>query len=99
MKLGEGGEAFFVFETSEEIPESLQTSPVISPASSPQRLAVQQNATVSIFQEPEFLDLNLDGSSSESPKKAASALAPRPTISDSARTKSDFGEYELLPPK
>ena len=35
MKLGDGGEAFFVFETSNDIPEALQTSPLISPASSP----------------------------------------------------------------
>ncbi|KAJ1327901.1 lipin, N-terminal conserved region [Microdochium nivale] len=31
MKLGEGGEAFFVFETTETIPQSLQTSPLASP--------------------------------------------------------------------
>ncbi|KAJ5901749.1 hypothetical protein N7495_002277 [Penicillium taxi] len=52
MKLGEGGEAFFVFETTDEIPASLQTSPLVSPASSP---------TVpigdSVLPEPEFLDL------------------------------------------
>ncbi|KYK54691.1 SMP2 protein [Drechmeria coniospora] len=35
MKLGEGGEAFFVFETTDNIPESMQTSPLVSPASSP----------------------------------------------------------------
>lgn len=35
MKLGEGGEAFFVFETTDTIPASLQTSPISSPASSP----------------------------------------------------------------
>lgn len=35
MKLGEGGEAFFVFETTENVPASLQTSPLVSPASSP----------------------------------------------------------------
>ncbi|KAI7629288.1 hypothetical protein KC322_g23211, partial [Hortaea werneckii] len=32
MKLGEGGEAFFVFETDERVPEALRTSPVVSPA-------------------------------------------------------------------
>lgn len=35
MKLGEGGEAFFIFETTDTIPPSLQTSPLSSPASSP----------------------------------------------------------------
>ncbi|GJD02867.1 nuclear elongation and deformation protein 1 [Colletotrichum higginsianum] len=35
MKLGEEGEAFFVFETSDTIPRDLQTSPLVSPASSP----------------------------------------------------------------
>jgi phosphatidate phosphatase LPIN len=37
MKLGEGGEAFFVFETSAAIPAELQTSPIASPASSPEQ--------------------------------------------------------------
>lgn len=30
MKVGEAGEAFFVVETDEEVPEELQTSPVMS---------------------------------------------------------------------
>lgn len=53
MKLGEGGEAFFVFETTDTIPQSLQTSPLVSPASSPP-LNPQQAG----LQEPESLDLN-----------------------------------------
>jgi phosphatidate phosphatase LPIN len=35
MKLGEGGEAFFVFQTEGDIPEHMQTSPIVSPAQSP----------------------------------------------------------------
>ena len=35
MKLGEGGEAFFVFQTEGDIPEDMQTSPVVSPTQSP----------------------------------------------------------------
>lgn len=31
MKVGEAGEAFFVFETDIDVPEDLQTSPIISP--------------------------------------------------------------------
>ena len=53
MKLGDGGEAFFVFETSDDIPESLQTSPLVSPASSPP-LAARDGQPVG---EPDFLDL------------------------------------------
>ena len=29
MKIGEAGEAFFVFETTEEVPEDLLTSPLL----------------------------------------------------------------------
>ncbi|KAF2859360.1 LNS2-domain-containing protein [Piedraia hortae CBS 480.64] len=36
MKLGEGGEAFFVFETKENVPAGLRTSPPTSPMASPQ---------------------------------------------------------------
>jgi phosphatidate phosphatase LPIN len=54
MKLGEGGEAFFVFETTEEIPASLQTSPLVSPAASPK---IPGEDLASSLQEPEYLDL------------------------------------------
>ncbi|MCJ1246960.1 hypothetical protein MMC30_004171 [Trapelia coarctata] len=60
MKLGEGGEAFFVFETSDDIPESLQTSPVISPTTSPHGLAAQNTSSGASWQEPEYLDLGSD---------------------------------------
>lgn len=65
MKLGEGGEAFFVFETSDDIPESLQTSPLVSPAASPNSLSVRNAISGPGLQEPEFLDL------SDTPKKPA----------------------------
>jgi phosphatidate phosphatase LPIN len=35
MKLGEGGEAFFVFQTDGDVPEDMQTSPIASPDQSP----------------------------------------------------------------
>ncbi|MCJ1420664.1 hypothetical protein MMC32_007023 [Xylographa parallela] len=57
MKLGEGGEAFFVFETSDDIPESLQTSPIISPTTSPKASGTQSADSASSLQEPEFLDI------------------------------------------
>src|SRR5436309_11068385 len=55
MKLGEGGEAFFVFETTENIPASMQTSPLISPASSPSNAVTDQTATP--LTEPTYLDI------------------------------------------
>lgn len=56
MKLGEGGEAFFIFETTDQIPESLQTSPLVSPASSPPN-ASTEHLTPSALAEPTFLDI------------------------------------------
>jgi phosphatidate phosphatase LPIN len=56
MKLGEGGEAFFVFETSDNIPEAMQTSPLVSPASSPPLAA--EGSNLSSLSEPDFLDLD-----------------------------------------
>lgn len=58
MKLGEGGEAFFVFETSDTIPEDLQTSPLVSPTSSPP-LSVEDPSN-SGLQEPDFLDISTE---------------------------------------
>lgn len=53
MKLSDGGEAFFVFETAYTlgIPRDFQTSPVISPSASPSSMATEKTS------EPEFLDL------------------------------------------
>lgn len=57
MKLGEGGEAFFVFETRGEVPESLQTSPLVSPQQSPRGEVVVDPSTL---QEPDYLDIGTE---------------------------------------
>ncbi|KAF2839356.1 LNS2-domain-containing protein [Patellaria atrata CBS 101060] len=57
MKLGEGGEAFFVFETSASIPEDLQTSPLVSPASSPEPRPVEVVTPTQELPEPDLLDI------------------------------------------
>ncbi|KAI9730366.1 MAG: hypothetical protein M1834_005876 [Cirrosporium novae-zelandiae] len=60
MKLGEGGEAFFVFETSEEIPEGLQTSPLMSPTTSLQSSPQSRpsEAGPQSLPDPDFLDIS-----------------------------------------
>ncbi|KAL4948066.1 Lipin/Ned1/Smp2-domain-containing protein [Aspergillus filifer] len=64
MKLGEGGEAFFVFETTDEIPASMQTSPIISPISSPK---TRSEENLPSLQEPEYLDLDQSKGGSHPP--------------------------------
>jgi phosphatidate phosphatase LPIN len=64
MKLGEGGEAFFVFETSDNIPEAMQTSPLVSPASSPPLPA--EGSNFANLSEPDYLDLDTVGGKSRS---------------------------------
>lgn len=73
MKLGEGGEAFFVFETTDAIPQSLQTSPLVSPATSPILQPERALSTSALHEEPAFL--RLDGESD----KAKATAAPTPT--------------------
>ncbi|KAI0975449.1 LNS2-domain-containing protein [Xylaria arbuscula] len=58
MKLGEGGEAFFVFETSDKIPQSLQTSPLVSPETSPSLAPAGRAGVSSSLQEPDLLQLD-----------------------------------------
>lgn len=74
MKLAEGGEAFFVFETSDNIPEAMQTSPLVSPASSPPLVA--EGADTSSLTEPDFLDLDVQGG-----KTRSGSLTTRPGVS------------------
>jgi phosphatidate phosphatase LPIN len=78
MKLGEGGEAFFVFETTDEIPASLQTSPLVSPTTSP-KMRSEENLSSSL-PEPEYLDLD----------QSKAAVRP-PLVSRGARAASDLG--------
>ncbi|KAL2863730.1 putative lipin Smp2 [Aspergillus lucknowensis] len=78
MKLGEGGEAFFVFETTDEIPASLQTSPLVSPTTSP-RIRSEENLAPSL-QEPEYLDLD----------QSKGAIHPS-LVSRGGRATSDLG--------
>jgi phosphatidate phosphatase LPIN len=75
MKLGDGGEAFFVFETSNDIPEGLQTSPLVSPASSPP-LAPEGSVVIGL-QEPDFLDLTTEENRRPSPSVLYSTSAAK----------------------
>lgn len=59
MKLGDGGEAFFVFEGTADIPEDLQTSPLLTPASSPRTRPSTSNTSTGLDSEP--LDLAATG--------------------------------------
>jgi phosphatidate phosphatase LPIN len=90
MKLGEGGEAFFVFETDGDVPPDLLTSPVVSPASSaPGSPDMSPNHTPKVsndrlsLQEPEFLDItDANRSQSQSRSESPDRWKPRglPTI-------------------
>jgi phosphatidate phosphatase LPIN len=97
MKLGEGGEAFFVFETTENIPEALQTSPLISPASSPANLEADQAATP--LTEPTYLDITENGGAKTiltptgSPRKSGTPSSTE----ESTLAPSQRSPYGVLP--
>jgi len=92
MKLGEGGEAFFVFETSDNIPESMQTSPLVSPASSPPLVA--EGSNVLNLSEPDYLDLDTVGGKSRS----GSVTRPRTEVlsSSAPRRPSNLSTFVRL---
>ncbi|KAL2001267.1 hypothetical protein VTN02DRAFT_1974 [Thermoascus thermophilus] len=89
MKLGEGGEAFFVFETTDDIPAALQTSPLVSPTSSPKQRS-QELSDASSLQEPDYLELD---KSNKSDPGSSSAL---PILSRGMRAASDLGTITPL---
>ncbi|KAJ5544375.1 hypothetical protein N7513_006939 [Penicillium frequentans] len=88
MKLGEAGEAFFVFETTDEIPASLQTSPLVSPASSP-KVPTEEFGSL---QEPEYLDLEKNGDVVSEGAKTP----PNIPISRQSRAATDLGTITPL---
>lgn len=95
MKLGEGGEAFFVLETSDAIPQSLQTSPLVSPASSPP-LPPGRAATTSVLQEPPLLQL--DDNNDRGKERSPSPARPPPTALYSSSVPRDAGSCPCFEP-
>lgn len=87
MKLGEGGEAFFVFETYESVPEALQTSPLVSPASSPQARPAE-TISASSLPEPDPLDLATDNQRNGGRRGRSPGASGVPSM---GRTTSDLG--------
>ncbi|OBU01299.1 hypothetical protein VE01_00065 [Pseudogymnoascus verrucosus] len=86
MKLGDGGEAFFVFETSNDIPEGLQTSPLVSPTSSPP--LEPEGSVVVGLQEPDFLDLTTD----EKGKRPPPSVLQSPALGKGANNLDIYGQ-------
>lgn len=79
MKLGDGGEAFFVFETSHAVPADMQTSPLVSPSASPRSMATVPDPTT--LQEPDYLNIG-DGASLDKDFEGALPINPRRAQSD-----------------
>jgi len=88
MKIGDAGEAFFVFETEEDIPEDLVTSPILTATNTPPPEdipSVTLGETPEVppaapkIPEPEFLDLNaaLSARPSTLRKRGQSCSAPQ----------------------
>ncbi|KAB5549838.1 Lipin/Ned1/Smp2-domain-containing protein [Coniochaeta sp. 2T2.1] len=108
MKLGEGGEAFFVFETSDTIPQSLQTSPLASPASSP-LFAAENVSTSSSLQEPDAFELNAEPATTNTlqrppptvlhkPIQRDGLLTPRSTSPELLKGRPDVGDHTAQRP-
>jgi len=92
MKLGEGGEAFFVFETSSDIPEALKTSPLVSPASSPPATAADRPPSPGLV-EPSYLDITDDGRRRSTPDEAPATPPSIPPIRREGSSASDPAVY------
>src|SRR5271156_3984434 len=88
MKLGEGGEAFFVFETSANIPEALQTSPLVSPANSPPSMSSGQPPTPGLT-EPSYLDI-AEGGKRPTPEGSPLKFGTPTAIPTSTPSSEDF---------
>ena len=92
MKIGEAGEAFFVFETDIDVPDDLITSPLLEPTElvSPNPVPLEDFGRFGardrrgsftddgISQEPDFLDLDAPSTllSGEAPKTSLSSNQP-----------------------
>lgn len=75
-----------MFETTDEIPASLQTSPLVSPAGSPQ---VPEGDIAASLQEPEFLDLEKSHGDAVS---EGAKTPPTMPVSRQLRATTDLGK-------
>lgn len=94
MKLGEGGEAFFVFETSNDIPEALQTSPLVSPAGSPSTLPIEQSTPGGLTDEPSYLDITEEGNGRTTPGASSNKAGTMPIMRRAGTTIGDQSIYD-----
>ncbi|KAF5599784.1 SMP2 [Fusarium pseudoanthophilum] len=106
MKLGEGGEAFFVFETTDRIPQSLQTSPLVSPASSPASSPpLNPEQSESGLQEPEAFELDASESKLRRPlpsvlyKKDDGLITPLSTSPELSSARPASGDWSSSVPR
>ncbi len=95
MKLGDTGEAFFVFETSNEIPQALQTSPLSSPATSPQTTSFEDSESTELT-EPTPLDITDNRKPGSTPELLA-ADGGVPIIKRESTALTDQGIYGSFP--
>ncbi|KAL4076421.1 Lipin/Ned1/Smp2-domain-containing protein [Scleroderma citrinum] len=99
MKIGDAGEAFFVFETEDDIPEDLVTSPLLTATSTtPQEdippVALNPKTTLievpprseakTDIPEPDFLDLNATPQDQTATHHSRVQSAPETPLSDDA---------------
>ncbi|KAJ5245300.1 hypothetical protein N7489_005396 [Penicillium chrysogenum] len=87
-----GGEAFFVFETTDDIPASLQTSPLVSPAASPRPQS--EPDILPSLQEPDYLDL--DKGSGDALSEGAKTPPAMAMPSNKLRANTDLGTMTPL---
>lgn len=103
MKLGDGGEAFFVFETKESIPEALQTSPLVSPATSPDLRPSAVNTPA--LQEPDPFELEDNARDNSTARDGGVGLKATPgdrrsasdgvVVPSISKSKSEGGEVPM----
>ncbi|KAF2768866.1 LNS2-domain-containing protein, partial [Teratosphaeria nubilosa] len=99
MKLGEGGEAFFVFETAGNVPEALQTSPPVSPAGSPElrpESAPEHLSDAPRLQEPE--PFTLESQSAQEDRRRQHSKSTSEAIAIPYRSGKATSEIERLSP-
>ncbi|KAI6152489.1 LNS2-domain-containing protein [Pisolithus tinctorius] len=82
MKIGDAGEAFFVFETEEDIPEDLVTSPLLTATSTTPQKDIPPVALDPDIPEPEFLDLDATSSEQAASHRQRVRSVPEPAQSD-----------------
>ncbi|KZS97849.1 LNS2-domain-containing protein [Sistotremastrum niveocremeum HHB9708] len=96
MKVGDAGEAFFVFETEEDVPDDLMTSPLLTPADSEQSVETPKTTSQNLLPDAKETTPQTNTEHQLIPEPDFFDLDAQPESAESVETHGEGGEQATV---